>query len=758
MRRTFKISTKLAVSFLLLTAISVFLTWYLNYLHGRQLLEAQTLNRLALIADIKSGEVQQFFNQISTRVTDFSSDGFIRGSAKKIINSANEQERLTAQNALREHLVKNKMPLDKSIYGINILDISGNIVGSSDDAEIGKSESNHACFFSAVDIPYTQCFISDIFKLNSFMKGVAGITASASLTDKDTGEKLGVIVHYVSINELRRSVVSVYGYDKVVFSGYQPLKVEVLTKDGRDFMEDAETAVDSKTAELPKQTIPPVAACRNGQDFNGAYKNLLGEAVLGSSICMDNGWIVVIEMNRDVAISAINAIWQGNVYLLILAFLTAIIIFFYLYNGIVKPLMDLSNTVEDISGGDWKKRVRVVSGDAIGRLANAFNIMTDKLVAANADLEAKVQLRTLDLQKFRLAVDFASDHIVITDLEGTIVYANAEAEKITGFSIKEMLGKKAGALWGKQMPLEFYKKMWEMIKVKKQVFTGEMINKRKNGVFYTALVNISPILNKNGEVEFFVGIERDITREKEIDRAKTEFVSIASHQLRTPLTSIKWYLGMMLDGDVGVLRVKQRKYLRGVYNANEQMIVLVNALLNVSRIDSGAFAISPERVNLKKIIISAKSDLAVQIKKSKLRVIVKIDKEMPMLNTDPNLMKIIIENILSNAVKYTPSRGRIDIIAIKKGQDALISIADTGYGIPEAQKDKIFGKLFRADNVRMKVPEGNGLGLYVVKSIINKTGGKIWFESKENVGTTFYVSLPLAGMKERQGAKNLLPV
>ncbi len=122
---------------------------------------------------------------------------------------------------------------------------------------------------------------------------------------------------------------------------------------------------------------------------------------------------------------------------------------------------------------------------------------------------------------------------------------------------------------------------------------------------------------------------------------------------------------------------------------------------------------------------------------------------------DSSLTHAIFINLLSNAVKYTADGGTITLTTKKDGVDIVITIADTGYGIPQAQQARIFEKMFRADNVRAKVPEGTGLGLYLVKSILDQTSGKIWFESEENKGTTFFVTIPLSGMKQRQGTKGL---
>lgn len=388
--------------------------------------------------------------------------------------------------------------------------------------------------------------------------------------------------------------------------------------------------------------------------------------------------------------------------------------------------------------------------------SNEGKIIADLIMVSEVTKQRQVER---DLHKFQLAVDGASDHIVITDPDGTIVYVNKAAEHITGFHSKEIIGKKAGAkdLWGGLMPVEYYKKLWNTIKIRKKVFYGEIKNRRKDGKQYTALASISPIFDSKRNIIFYVGIEHDISKEKEIDLAKTEFVSLASHQLRTPLSAINWYSEMLLDGDVGELNKGQREYQMEVYKGSQRMVELVNALLNVSRLELGTFAVDPEKTRIINIAKSVTNEMKPQIEAKKIKFTQKYDETIPEMMLDKKLIRMVIQNILSNAVKYTKKNGTvgISISQKRKKKEILISILDNGMGIPKHQQDKIFTKLFRADNVKEKDTEGTGLGLYIVKSIVDHSGGKTWFESEEKKGTKFYVTLPFEGMKKKKGTKEI---
>ncbi len=234
-----------------------------------------------------------------------------------------------------------------------------------------------------------------------------------------------------------------------------------------------------------------------------------------------------------------------------------------------------------------------------------------------------------------------------------------------------------------------------------------------------------------------------LAEQKKLGAAKSEFISLASHQLRTPPTSMKWFLEMLLSGDVGALNEKQREYAEEVSRANQRMIALVNTLLNVSRIELGSFVVAPEPTNVVDLVKEILEEYAHQIQAKKLDVAETHARNLPTLSVDPKILGIVIHNLISNAVKYTPEKGKIRVeISFAKKSGLTIAVSDTGCGIPKNQQDKIFTKFFRADNVRGKDTDGTGLGLYLAKSIVDHAKGSLRFESEPNRGTTFTLAIP----------------
>jgi len=375
------------------------------------------------------------------------------------------------------------------------------------------------------------------------------------------------------------------------------------------------------------------------------------------------------------------------------------------------------------------------------------------------DIEEEKDNVSRERDKIDSILHSIGDGVFVIDTRYRITMFNKVAANLSGFTIGEGLGKSYDKVFN-----FIHEKSGKInnLFIKKAMATGEIqemanhtVLVKKDGTKVAVSDSAAPFKDNSKKVIGCVVVFRDVTKERDIDRAKTEFVSLASHQLKTPLSSISWYTEMLLGGDVGALTKDQKKYLDEVYRGNQRMIGLVNALLNVSRIELGTLAIEPVPTRLKAVVESVLKELEQNIKSKKIKIKKNYGESLSTINVDLNLIRIIFQNLISNAVKYTPERGTIILGLKEELPNIVISVADTGYGIPKNQQSKIFTKLFRADNIREKETDGTGLGLYIVKAIMEQSGGKIWFESEEGKGTTFYIALPLTGMKKSRGTKGL---
>jgi len=348
----------------------------------------------------------------------------------------------------------------------------------------------------------------------------------------------------------------------------------------------------------------------------------------------------------------------------------------------------------------------------------------------------------LTLKEFRTAVTDVADHIVITDVDGHIRYANPAAEKITGYTLEEMKGS-TPRLWGGLMDKAFYEHMWKTIKTDKKTFGGELTNRRKNGEIYYALARISPVLD-NGELVGFVGTEEDITKIKELDKMKDEFLSIASHELRTPLAAIDGIIAMMRDGDYGKINPEMKKGLDDVNTASERMIKLVNDLLSLSRIQAGRLKYNISKFNISTPIKEITDLFAVIFKEKKL--ILKTELVDVEVQADSDKIKQILNNLLDNAIKFT-DKGEVKIKIKELKTTVSVFVEDTGIGIAGVDKSKLFGKFQQIGNEAGR-PLGTGLGLHLSKQMAIRMGGDLWLEdSTVSKGSIFALSVPKSSSK-----------
>lgn len=252
------------------------------------------------------------------------------------------------------------------------------------------------------------------------------------------------------------------------------------------------------------------------------------------------------------------------------------------------------------------------------------------------------------------------------------------------------------------------------------------------------------IVDERGEAVRIVGTAQDITHEKELDRAKTEFLALTSHQLRTPPTGIKWYAAMLLEGDVGKLTAGQRAYLDQIAHNNQRMIDVVDTVLNVSQIELGVFRNKPVPTDVCAALDGVLSEFGFEVKEKEIVLSRTYRCGTTPVLIDPALLRIIAQTLISNAVKYTPEKGTIDVHAEILGKTLSITVRDTGRGIPKEEFSRIFEKFFRASNVEPYYPRGTGLGLYTLRRIVDQMKGTATFSSEVGKGTSFSVSIPVA--------------
>jgi PAS domain S-box-containing protein len=378
----------------------------------------------------------------------------------------------------------------------------------------------------------------------------------------------------------------------------------------------------------------------------------------------------------------------------------------------------------------------------IERKVKELEEMRKALMNILEDVEEERKKAEEEKNKTLAIINNLADGLLVFDKEGKVSLINPQAEKFFGVKEKEVVGKSILEL----NQFDNFQPIVEMVGSEiKEMFRKEVFIKENLVLEVTTLPMV-----REGEKFGTLMILHDVTREKEIERMKSEFVSISAHQLRTPLSAIKWTLRMFLDGDLGEITKEQREFLERIYKSNERMISLINDLLNVTRIEEGRYVYKPTPVDVAQICQSTIELYKEEIERKNLELIFKKPQELPKVMADVEKISLAIQNLLENAIRYTLPGGKVEIVLEKKENEIQFLIKDTGIGIPKDQQSRVFTKFFRAPNAMKIDTQGSGLGLFITKNIIEAHGGKIWFESEEGKGTIFYFTLPITEVIEKR--------
>jgi PAS domain S-box-containing protein len=365
------------------------------------------------------------------------------------------------------------------------------------------------------------------------------------------------------------------------------------------------------------------------------------------------------------------------------------------------------------------------------------------------DLGKMVRNQQVETQRTKAILEDVADGVLVTDENMKITLFNNSSEKVLGLDRSQVIGKslehftglfgKAAHTWmetvrkwsqnpGSYNPGDIYS---EQIKLEDRRVVS---------------VHLAPVSLR----ETFLGtvsIFRDITHQVEVDRLKSEFVSTVSHELRTPMTSIKGYVDILLMGAAGPLNEQQTHFLDIVKNNAERLAILVNDLLDISRIESGRLKLSLQPIDISPLVKGAVADLIrrTQEENRPMRVEAHLPRKLPRVMGDPDQVRRILDNLLENAYLYTRENGRILLRARPSKEHLQIDIIDNGIGIPIEMQPRVFERFYRGDNPSVLATSGTGLGLSIVQNLVEMQDGKIWLESSgvEGEGSAFSFTLPL---------------
>lgn len=463
-------------------------------------------------------------------------------------------------------------------------------------------------------------------------------------------------------------------------------------------------------------------------DSDGIRKKVIARPV-GKDGKISGAVYIAASMEETYAtINRINRIFlTGTLFALALTALLGI----FLSNTITAPIKEITKQATALAEGkNFDQQVKVLANDEIGQLGTAFNYMTNRLKEA-------LWLNEEEKEKLASILSNMSDGVIATDEFGRVIVINRRAKQMLRVNDSDVLGREIVRLFGltSQEIREYSRSENNKTLIK--------LNEEEEEEALTVQVTFTPIHRREKGVAGTIAVLQDVTEQEKMEYSRREFVANVSHELRTPLTTIKSYLEALGDGAMEDPNLAGR-FLAVTRNETERMIRLVTDLLHLSRFDSKQAVTVKEPENIHEMLEEVADRFSFQLRQKSIEIAIYVDPSIQTVPLDRDQIDQVLDNLVSNAIKYTSDEGMLQLSARKTGSETVeISVEDTGIGIPKKDLGRIFDRFYRVDKARSRNMGGTGLGLSIAREIIKAHGGSISLDSEMNQGTRVSFTLPL---------------
>ncbi|MFZ7151025.1 cell wall metabolism sensor histidine kinase WalK [Enterococcus gallinarum] len=415
----------------------------------------------------------------------------------------------------------------------------------------------------------------------------------------------------------------------------------------------------------------------------------------------------------------------------------SIIVALLVSRSITQPIGEMREQAIRIAKGDYSRKVAVHGQDELGQLAETFNQLGERIEETQEAMES-------ERNRLDSVLSHMTDGVVATDRRGKVITINEMAMSLLNVTSEEAVGQSILTLL--QIDEEYtLRKLLES--------PDEMLIERPNndivGTNLILRIDFSMIRRESGFISGLVAVMHDVTEQEKNEQERREFVSNVSHELRTPLTSMRSYIEALSEGAWQDPEIAPN-FLKVTLDETDRMIRMINDLLSLSRMDSGNAQLQLEYINFNELVsfVLDRFDMMVTNENKKYVIRREFTKRELWVEVDTDKMIQVIDNIMNNAIKYSPDGGVITVKLMETHNNIVLSINDQGLGIPKKDLTKIFDRFYRVDKARARQQGGTGLGLAISREVIKSHGGAIWAESRENRGSTFYIMLPYEPYEE----------
>lgn len=450
--------------------------------------------------------------------------------------------------------------------------------------------------------------------------------------------------------------------------------------------------------------------------------------------------VVYLRASLESVYSNINSITLIYLSAALITIVIGLLLAIIISQEITRPIEEMRKQTLRIARGDFSWQVRVMGNDELGQLAGAVNNLSVRVEEAQESSDS--ERRRLDS-----VLSHMSDGVLATDRRGNVTIVNNMALQLLGVEHEdELIGKSIIDV----LDIRHDYTVRQLVNSEQKEMILDMSNSGSNLILNAYF---SPIQRESGFVSGLVCVLHDVTSQQKEEQERKEFVSNVSHELRTPLTSVKSYVEALSDGAWQDKEIAPQ-FLKVVQDETERMIRMINDLLSLSRMDAGTTKLNLEYVNINELFnyILNRFDMIIKKeedpKKKKYTIERFFTKKDLWVEIDTDKFTQVIDNIMNNAIKYSPDGGVITARLLETHNHVIMSISDQGLGIPRKDLGHIFDRFFRVDKARSRKQGGTGLGLAISKEVVNMLGGQIWVDSVEGKGSTFYISLPYVPYEE----------
>jgi len=530
--------------------------------------------------------------------------------------------------------------------------------------------------------------------------------------------------------------------EKIFFEWFGRAKDNVTIEGEKQIIEEIEhsyTAFREQFYSFIKLSIPQ---SQNGKGaiFQESFKPLIEVTKKHCLSLLQLNEQAMYEASKRASSMTEIAIWSTAI-VSSTALVIGLLFSLFLAGKITHPLSQFIQAARKLSSGDYTIKIPVETKDELGVLAKEFNQLAAELGRYH---EMKIDQIILERNKISAILSSIADPIIVFDVKLNVTGINPAARKALNLDFVDYSSLHCSDIFPSTRVCKALEVMIQDGRQLEFMDDERVITIRSEGIEKFFLFSITSIRDKEGTLTGIVLMLKDITNFKELERLKNEFITAATHELKTPLTSIGMSIGMLKENALQFLPQKEQELLLTAYNEIQRMKELITDLLDYSRVESGKIKLQFEEVDPKVLFDFVQLTFKEQVKIKKAELLFEIPEQLPLVKIDTNKTVWVLSNLVSNALRYIDTGGIIKITVKTEDSYLLVSVHDTGPGIPDEYQQRIFHKYFQFDS---KTPRGSGLGLAICKEILRALGGNIWVESKPGKGSTFHFTLPLSQKK-----------